>query len=107
MEGYFDKVYKIVSKIPKGKVATYGLIAALLGNPRNARIVGYAMKAAPKVLHLPCHRVVNKTGILAPDYIFGDKKIQRTLLENEGITFNTKGNINVTKHLWNCKEYIK
>ncbi|MDF2885354.1 MAG: O-6-methylguanine methyltransferase, partial [Clostridiaceae bacterium] len=47
--------------------------------------------------------VVNKTGILAPDYIFGDKKIQRTLLENEGITFNNKGNINVTKHLWNCK----
>lgn len=103
MEKYFDKVYKIVAKIPRGQIATYGLIAALLGNPRNARIVGYAMRAAPKDLKLPCHRVVNKTGTLAADYIFGDKKIQRTMLENEGITFNTIGRINVEKHLWDGK----
>ncbi|AGK98073.1 MGMT family protein [Clostridium pasteurianum] len=103
MEKYFDTVYKIVAKIPRGKIATYGLIAALLGNPRSARIVGYAMRSAPRDLNLPCHRVVNKTGELAADYIFGDKKIQRAMLENEGITFNNNGHIIVEKHLWDGK----
>jgi methylated-DNA-protein-cysteine methyltransferase-like protein len=98
--GFFQKVYEVVSKIPSGKVATYGQIAALLGESRSARIVGWAMKAAPEELKLPCHRVVNKLGELAPNYAFGDKTVQRTILKSEGITFLRNGKINMKKHLW-------
>jgi methylated-DNA-protein-cysteine methyltransferase-like protein len=100
MQISFNKVYEIVARIPSGKVATYGQIAAMLGNPRSARVVGWAMKAAPSELHLPCHRVVNKTGTLSPYYVFGDTIVQKTLLEKEGITFNADGKIDIKKHLW-------
>jgi len=100
MENFFQKVYNLVLQIPSGKVATYGQIAFLLGSGRSARIVGWAMKAAPEDLKLPCHRVVNIQGELAPDYAFGDKSVQRTILENEGITFLKNDKINMKKHLW-------
>jgi methylated-DNA-protein-cysteine methyltransferase-like protein len=100
VEGFFEKVYELVSQIPSGKVATYGQIAALLGEKKSARVVGWAMKAAPLESKLPCHRVVNKQGELAPDYTFGDKSVQRTILKNEGITFLSDGKINMKKHLW-------
>ena len=99
-EGFFQKVYGLVSQIPSGKVATYGQIAEILGQSRNARIVGWAMKAAPEELKLPCHRVVNKQGELAPNYVFEDKSVQRAILEYEGITFLKDGRINMKKHLW-------
>jgi methylated-DNA-protein-cysteine methyltransferase related protein len=97
---FFQRVYKIVAQVPKGKVATYGQIARLLGEPRSARVVGWAMKAAPESLHLPCHRVVNRLGELAPNYAFGSSDVQRGLLVSEGITFNEDGRINMKKHLW-------
>ena len=100
METFFQKVYKLVLQIPSGKVATYGQIATLLGDRRSARIVGWAMRAAPEELKIPCHRVVNKQGELAPSYAFGDASVQRTILENEGITFLKDGKINIKKHLW-------
>lgn len=99
MEGFFKKVYQIVAQIPEGKVATYGQIAALLGEPRHARIVGWAMHDAPKELNLPCHRVVNKSGNLSPGYIFGPGE-QRVLLEREGVSFLGNGRINMKEHLW-------
>ena len=100
-EGFFQRVYVLVAQIPRGKVATYGQIAALLGQSRNARVVGWAMKAVPENLKLPCHRVVNKFGELSPNYAFGDKSVQRGILEYEGITFLKDGKINMKKHLWN------
>lgn len=100
MQDFFQKVYTIVSQIPKGKVATYGQIAAILGEPRGARTVGWAMRSAPAHLNLPCHRVVNKSGALAPDYAFGGTKNQRTMLENEGVTFQSDGRIDLERHLW-------
>lgn len=105
MSGFFKKVYQIVSQIPKGKVATYGQIAALIGEPRNARVVGWAMHDAPKELSLSCHRVVNKSGTMGPGYIFGPGE-QRMLLESEGVTFKTNGSIDMKKHLWEpfCKD---
>jgi methylated-DNA-protein-cysteine methyltransferase-like protein len=93
-------VYAIVAKIPRGKVATYGQIAALLGNPLAARQVGYAMYHAPDDAHLPCHRVVNRKGEMAPDSIFGGKSVQRTLLESEGVVFKDNGCIDMKKSLW-------
>lgn len=99
MEGFFQRVYQIVAQIPAGKVATYGQIAALIGEPRSARIVGWALHSAPQELNLPCHRVVNKAGAMGPGYLFGPGQ-QRLLLEAEGVTFTPNGHINMEKHLW-------
>lgn len=98
MDNLFQKVYEIVARIPEGKVATYGQIAAMLGNPRGARTIGWAMQSAPE--GLPCHRVVNKSGRLAPAYVFGSSERQRAVLEMEGVTFKEDGCIDMKKHLW-------
>lgn len=98
MNSFYLGVYEIVSKIPEGKVATYGQIAAMLGSPRGARTVGWAMGCAP--YGLPCHRVVNKLGCLAPDHVFGSVDNQRARLEDEGITFLANGCIDMDRHLW-------
>jgi methylated-DNA-protein-cysteine methyltransferase-like protein len=58
------------------------------------------MKAAPENLHLPCHRVVNKLGELAPEYAFGSKDVQKQILISEGITFSPEGYINMKEHFW-------
>lgn len=81
----FEKVYEIVSKIPKGKVLTYGNIAVILR--LNPRVVGYALHANKDGEKVPCHRVVFKDGSLATGYAFGGKDIQRKLLMNEGVRF--------------------
>jgi methylated-DNA-protein-cysteine methyltransferase-like protein len=99
-KGFFKRVYEIVSRIPEGKVATYGGIGKMLGYPRGAKIVGWAMKSAPEGLNLPCHRVVKSTGELAPGYVFGDAEIQRAMLASEGITFREDGTIDMNKHIW-------
>ena len=96
--GFFEEVYRIVSNIPEGSVMTYGMIAAMLGRPRAARIVGYAMHDAPSDRNLPSHRVVNKEGRQSPDSIFGEG-IQRRMLEAEGITFLENGCIDMDRHL--------
>ncbi|MDF2543085.1 MAG: O-6-methylguanine methyltransferase [Herbinix sp.] len=98
-KGFFDEVYRIVAMIPEGSVMTYGMIATILGNPRASRIVGYAMSCAPSVEHLPCHRVVNQKGQMAPGTIFGGEDHQRQLLMKEGVTFQSDGCIDMDKHL--------
>jgi methylated-DNA-protein-cysteine methyltransferase-like protein len=98
--GFYDRVYKIVSQIPKGKVATYGQIAAMAGKPFAARAVGTAMRKAPDYLDLPCHRVVSQSGRLAPSYAFGGADRQRELLEEEGVSFRENGSIDMKPHLW-------
>lgn len=99
-KGFFEKVYEIVAQIPEGKVATYGGIGRMLGYARGAKIVGWAMRSAPEALGLPCHRVVKVTGELSPGYVFGDREIQRAMLEAEGITFRPDGTIDMDMHLW-------
>lgn len=83
--GFFNKVYQIVQKIPYGKVATYGDIARLCGRPRAAREVGWALHQNPHFIDIPCHRVVNRFGRLAPAFAFGGADIQKSLLEQEGV----------------------
>lgn len=99
MDHFFQQVYELVAQIPRGKLATYGQIAALLGRPRSAKIVGWAMRSAPCELDLPCHRVVSKSGRLAPDYAFGGAGKQRAMLAAEGITFKVDGCLDLDKHL--------
>lgn len=81
-----QKVYEIVKKVPKGKVTTYGQIALKLGNPRWSRQVGWALHAN-KSASVPCHRVVDRTGRVAPNFAFDGAKEQRRRLEVEGVKF--------------------
>lgn len=81
------RVYAVVRGIPRGRVATYGQVAALAGAPRNARMVGYALHSNPDPATIPCHRVVFRDGSLAPGFAFGGPERQRALLEEEGVTF--------------------
>lgn len=100
----FEKIYEIVRQIPKGKVATYGQVALLAGNPRWARVVGYALHVNPEPVVIPCHRVVNKDGRLAGAFAFGGYEAQRALLENEGIVFESDGTVDLKKYLWSKKQ---
>ena len=100
MNSFRKKVYHTVSLLPRGRVATYGQIASLCGNPLAARAVGWAMRNAPAFLDLPCHRVVNKNGSLAPAYAFGGEHIQRGMLIDEGILFKDNGRIDMKSCLW-------
>lgn len=101
---FYRRIYEIVGKIPLGTVATYGQIAMMAGSPRAARQVGYAMSAVSAERNLPCHRVLNRLGELAPEHAFGGECYQRILLESEGITFLPDGRVDLKKHLWNKKE---
>ncbi len=98
--GVFESIYEVVKQIPKGKVATYGQVALLAGNPRWARVVGYALHKNPEPFIIPCHRVVNKFGETAPSFAFGGEGVQRKLLEDEGIEFDESGRVKLDKHLW-------
>lgn len=83
----YERIYEVVRNIPKGTVLTYGQVAALAGNPRWARVVGYALHRNPDPKNIPCHRVVNRLGRLAPAFAFGGKNRQKELLLAEGVEF--------------------
>ncbi len=83
--GFFDKVYAVVKQIPTGKVTSYGAIAAYLGTPKSARMVGWAMNAAHNNPEIPAHRVVNRNGLLTGKHYFQGTNLMQQLLENEGI----------------------
>ena len=83
-ENIFDLVYQVVKLVPKGRVTTYGAIAAFLGLKRGARLVGYAMNAAHGMPEIPAHRVVNRMGMLTGKHHFKDPMQMQQLLEAEG-----------------------
>lgn len=97
----FEKIYAVVCQIPEGKVATYGQVAAFAGNPRWARVVGYALHNNPAPMVIPCHRVVNREGKTAQSFVFGGGDVQRELLEKEGIVFGADGCIDLKIYGWN------
>ena len=97
-DSFFQQIYQIVGAIPAGSVTTYGTIARMLGRPQSARYVGFALRCAPE--GLPCHRVVNRSGTLAPPDVFGAQALQKSLLAAEGIRFLPTGQIDMEKHLW-------
>ena len=94
----FEKIYEVVKRIPEGKVASYGQVAAAAGNPRWSRVVGYALHSNPSPGEIPCHRVVTKDGSLAQSFAFGGAEIQRMLLESEGVTFVDSVTVDIEKH---------
>ncbi|MFQ5829906.1 MAG: MGMT family protein [Candidatus Methylomirabilia bacterium] len=94
----FDRaVYRLVSRIPPGRVATYGQLAALLGYPRAARAVGAALKRCPH--HLPWHRVLNHRGGISLRANVSGMVTQRILLEGEGIALS-RGRVDIGQHRW-------
>lgn len=99
MSETFERIYEAVKMIPAGKVATYGQIAALAGNPRLARVVGYALHVNPDPDSIPCYRVVNKDGRVSPAFAFGGANMQVTLLEREGVEFKD-GLVDMERFRW-------
>lgn len=93
-----QRVYALVREVPSGRVVTYGLIALLLGDPRKAREVGWALHRCPP--DVPAHRVVNHRGELSGRRAFGDAQRQQRLLEEEGIEFGADGACDLDRHLW-------
>lgn len=98
-EEFYFRVLELVSKIPKGKVTTYKTLAIASGKPKSSRMVGWILNKSP--LGLPCHRVVNRNGELTGKFAFGNSEMMKKLLESEGIKFDSKERVNLTKHFWN------
>jgi methylated-DNA-protein-cysteine methyltransferase-like protein len=92
-EDFERRIYALVARIPRGKVASYGQLAVYAGGPRWARKAGRAMAGAPP--GLPCHRVVNSAGRTAPGWAE-----QPALLRAEGITFTLAGHVRMRRHRW-------
>lgn len=101
--GFFEKVYAYLGQIPKGKVVTYGQVAFGIGHPKAARQVGYALHVNPQPFVIPCHRVVNRYGRLAPAFAFGGEEVQAALLREEGIEVGRKEGeyiVDLEKYQW-------
>jgi len=93
-------IYVLVALVPSGRVATYGQVARLLGHPRGARQVGYALARAPDDRALPWHRVVNARGVISARRKPGYEEFQRLLLEDEGVEFDARGRIPLARFQW-------
>jgi methylated-DNA-protein-cysteine methyltransferase related protein len=105
---FFDMVYQVVRLIPKGRVTSYGAIAAYLGAKSSSRVVGYAMNAAhskkPKV---PAHRVVNRNGLLTGKHHFKTPYLMQELLAKEKITVVEDKIVDFKILFWNPAEELK
>lgn len=99
IEAFRKEVYNVVALIPSGRVLSYGQIAQLVGCPRHARLVGKVLHGVSETENLPCHRVVNGNGRMAPCW-----EEQRGLLEAEGITFRANGCVDMRKWQWKLEE---
>ena len=98
-DSFFQRVYRCVESIPRGKVSTYGRIAEACGCPRASRAVGTALHMNPQPGRIPCHRVVNREGRLAPAFAFGGTDAQRRLLESEGVEVSAEGYVDLSVYL--------
>lgn len=101
---FYKDVYKLVCKIPAGRVATYGQVATMLGKPRGARLVGWALNSC--LTNVPWQRVINRQGMISIENMRASKDLQASLLKNEGVEVTFKqGNywIDLKKYLWQPK----
>ena len=94
------RIHAVVRRIPRGKVATYGQIAALAGLAGQARLVGYAMHALPAGTHVPWQRVLNARGMISLRRGGGGELQQRFLLEREGVAFDSRGRVSFKRYGW-------
>ena len=96
----YNRIYTIVRRIPRGRVATYGQVAKLAGLAGHARQVGYALHALPDSSTVPWHRVVNARGEISLRRSAGADRLQRMLLEEEDVGFDLRGRINLQRMGW-------
>lgn len=100
-EEIYQAIYEVVRSIPPGRVTSYGAIAAAVGMPNGARIVGYAMgKAGDATPVVPAHRVVNSAGVLSGRHQFQKPGQMQQLLEKEGVKVANNKVVNFTSVLW-------
>jgi O-6-methylguanine DNA methyltransferase len=97
MNELYEKIYAAVMTIPRGKVATYAQVAAMVGNPRLCRVVGNALHINPYFGEVPCHRVVNAQGRLSGEFAFGGADIQANMLRAEGVEV-VDGRVDLSKY---------
>ena len=97
---FFDQVFVVVSRIPRGRVTTYGAIARALGTPRAARSVGWALSLAPDEDALPCHRVVDRNGFLSGGWHWGHPDVMAGMLSDEGVPFLETHRVDLAACLW-------
>lgn len=96
----YARIYKVVDKIPRGMIATYGQVADLAGLSGHARQVGYALHAVRDELDIPWQRVVNAKGEISPRSEPMMEGVQQSLLEAEGIEFDKNGRISLAQCRW-------
>lgn len=96
----YTRIYAVVRRIPRGRVATYGQVAALADLPGRARLVGYALAALAGESDLPWHRVVNAAGRVSIRDAEPAMQLQRALLTREGVTFSGSGAIPLARFRW-------
>lgn len=100
-ENFFEMVYEVARLVPKGRVTSYGAIAAYLGAAKSARIVGWAMNNAhQQPIPVPAHRVVNRNGLLTGKHHFGTADLMQQLLEDEGIKVKEDKVVDFKKFFW-------
>ncbi len=97
---FFERVYEALKQVPKGKVVTYGQIAYAIGAPRCARQVGFALHVNPQPGLIPCHRVVNRFGGLAPAFAFGGQEVQAALLRKEGVDVREDYTVDLQRYVY-------
>lgn len=100
MSEFSDRVYHLVRRIPSGRVMNYGGVAAVLGTPRAARGVGYALSALPEATDVPWWRVVDRNGEIAIRHDPFAARLQRILLEDEGVEFDDEDRIDLRRFRW-------
>jgi len=96
----YERIYAVVRRIPRGRVATYGQVAALAGLGGHARQVGYALHGLTTERAVPWHRVVNARGQISPRAEPGGDLIQRQLLEREGVNFDAADRLELGRYRW-------
>ena len=103
----YTEIYKTVSRIPRGRVATYGQVASLAGIDGHARQVGYALHNLSTGSDVPWHRVVNARGEVSPRTSSDSHELQRMLLEAEGVKFDTNGQVDMRKYRWDETRFAR
>ncbi len=104
---FFDNVFEVAKLVPKGRVTSYGAIAAYIGMKRSARMVGYAMNASHNDKSIPAHRVVNRNGMLTGKHHFKGPDEMQKRLEKEGIKVKNDKIVNFEKHFWDPTVELK
>ena len=98
--GTYARIYRVIARIPRGRVATYGQIAILAGARGHARQVGYALHDLPEGSDVPWHRVINARGEISLRSRCGAGEEQRSRLELEGIVFDAAGRVDLSRYRW-------